>query len=114
MPLGRLTDDRVSAYERFVGHLTRPELEGFFVVSPDRLGRSLEDLIAIVVQLKRQQSAFQSMHEKLDTTAPSGMFIFRPATAPPHAPDSGAGQGREVRRFTRRSRTAARYGRAQR
>lgn len=46
------------------------------VVSLDRLGRSLEDLIAIVGQLKRQQVGFQSLHEKLDTTTPGGMFVF--------------------------------------
>lgn len=46
------------------------------VVSLDRLGRSLEDLIQIVGQLKRINVGFQSLHEKLDTTTPGGMFIF--------------------------------------
>jgi DNA invertase Pin-like site-specific DNA recombinase len=46
------------------------------VVSLDRLGRSLEDLIGIVGQLKRMNVGFQSLHEKLDTTTPRGMFIF--------------------------------------
>jgi DNA invertase Pin-like site-specific DNA recombinase len=64
----------------------RPELNRVFdyirpgdvltVVSLDRLGRSLEDLIAIVGRLKRQGVGFQSLHEKLDTTTPGGMFVF--------------------------------------
>ncbi|WP_432830555.1 recombinase family protein [Dactylosporangium sp. CA-092794] len=46
------------------------------VVSLDRLGRSLEDLITIVGQLKRMNVGFLSLHEKLDTTTPGGMFVF--------------------------------------
>ncbi|MFY1599840.1 recombinase family protein [Micromonospora sp. WMMD737] len=46
------------------------------VVSLDRLGRSLEDLITIVGQLKRAGVGFQSLHEKLDTTTAGGMFVF--------------------------------------
>ncbi|GAA3765257.1 hypothetical protein GCM10022225_59200 [Plantactinospora mayteni] len=46
------------------------------VVSLDRLGRSLEDLITIVGQLKRTGVGFQSLHEKLDTTTAGGMFVF--------------------------------------
>jgi DNA invertase Pin-like site-specific DNA recombinase len=64
----------------------RPELTKMFeyirpgdaltVVSLDRLGRSLEDLITIVGRLKREGVGFQSLHEKLDTTTAGGMFIF--------------------------------------
>ncbi|MFG1955028.1 recombinase family protein [Micromonospora sp. NPDC048830] len=64
----------------------RPELERMFdyirpgdaltVVSLDRLGRSLEDLISIVGRLKRQGVGFLSLHEKLDTTTAGGMFVF--------------------------------------
>ncbi|GGJ68194.1 hypothetical protein GCM10010121_093620 [Streptomyces brasiliensis] len=64
----------------------RPELTKTFeyirpgdaltVVSLDRLGRSLEDLITIVGRLKRLGVGFQSLHEKLDTTTPGGMFVF--------------------------------------
>ncbi len=64
----------------------RPELAKTFdyirpgdvltVVSLDRLGRSLEDLITIVGRLKRQGVGFQSLHEKLDTTTAGGMFVF--------------------------------------
>ncbi|MFI7214515.1 recombinase family protein [Micromonospora maritima] len=46
------------------------------VVSLDRLGRSLEDLITIVGRLKRHGVGFQSLHEKLDTTTAGGMFVF--------------------------------------
>ncbi|WP_230540590.1 recombinase family protein [Salinispora arenicola] len=45
------------------------------VVSLDRLGRSLDDLITIVGRLKRAGVGFQSLHEKLDTTTGS-MFVF--------------------------------------
>lgn len=64
----------------------RPELIRMFeyirpgdvltVVSLDRLGRSLEDLIGIVGRLKRQGVGFNSLHENLDTTTPGGMFVF--------------------------------------
>jgi DNA invertase Pin-like site-specific DNA recombinase len=52
--------------------------DALVVVSLDRLGRSLEDLIDIVGQLKRQGVGFQSLHEKLDTTTTTagGMFVF--------------------------------------
>jgi DNA invertase Pin-like site-specific DNA recombinase len=65
----------------------RPELTKAFdylrpgdvltVVSLDRLGRSLEDLIGIVGRLKRQGIGFTSLHEKLDTTTPGGMLVLR-------------------------------------
>lgn len=64
----------------------RPELTRMFdyvrpgdvltVVSLDRLGRSLEDLIGIVGRLRGQGVGFQSLHERLDTTTAGGMFIF--------------------------------------
>lgn len=64
----------------------RPELARMFdyvrpgdaltVVSLDRLGRSLEDLIGIVGRLKRQGVGFLSLHEKLDTTTAGGIFVF--------------------------------------
>lgn len=64
----------------------RPELTKAFdylrpgdvltVVSLDRLGRSLEDLIGIVARLNRDSIGFTSLHEKLDTTTPGGMFVF--------------------------------------
>ncbi len=46
------------------------------VVSLDRLGRSMEDLIGIVGRLKGHGVGFQSLHEKLDTTTAGGMFVF--------------------------------------
>ena len=64
----------------------RPELAKMFdyirpgdaltVVSLDRLGRSLEDLIGIVGRLNRQGVGFQSLREKLDTTTAGGLFVF--------------------------------------
>ena len=50
--------------------------DALVVVSLDRLGRSLEDLIGIVGRLKRQGVGFQSLHEKLDTNTAGGMFVF--------------------------------------
>lgn len=64
----------------------RPGLEDCFeylrpgdvlvVLSLDRLGRSVEDLIKIVAELKRCGVGFHSIHERLDTTTPGGMFVF--------------------------------------
>jgi hypothetical protein len=41
VPVEFLSDDQAAAYERFVGDLTRPELEGFFLLDGTAL-----DLIA--------------------------------------------------------------------
>jgi Resolvase, N terminal domain len=46
------------------------------MVSLDRRGRLVEDLITIVDRLKREQVGFQSLHEQLDTTTAGGMFVF--------------------------------------
>ena len=43
----------------------------------DRLGRSLSHLLAIVTSLKKKQVAFRSLTENLDTTTPSGEFLFQ-------------------------------------
>jgi hypothetical protein len=40
------------------------------VASLDRLGRSLQDLISIVADLRRRGIGFRSLHEALDTTIP--------------------------------------------
>ena len=43
----------------------------------DRLSRSLSHLLGIVTSLKDKQVAFRSLTEKLDTTTPSGEFLFQ-------------------------------------
>ncbi len=42
----------------------------------DRLGRSLQDLISIVGDLRRREIGFTSLHENLDTTTPGGRLVF--------------------------------------
>lgn len=42
----------------------------------DRLGRSLQDLIAIVAELGRRGIGFASLHEALDTTTAGGRLVF--------------------------------------
>ena len=42
----------------------------------DRLGRSLQDLIAIVSGLRTREIGFKSLHENLDTTTPGGRLVF--------------------------------------
>src|SRR3954451_16417441 len=42
----------------------------------DRLGRSLQDLIAIVSGLRKRGVDFTSLHEALDTTTPGGRLVF--------------------------------------
>lgn len=64
----------------------RPELkachaflhEGDTLVVPslDRYGRSLQDLINMVGELRRREIGFTSLHEKLDTTTPGGRLVF--------------------------------------
>lgn len=46
------------------------------VPSLDRLGRSLQDLIAIVAGLDKRGIGFRSLHEALDTTTPGGRLVF--------------------------------------
>ncbi|WP_337191968.1 recombinase family protein [Streptomyces sp. HUCO-GS316] len=46
------------------------------VPSLDRLGRSIQDLIAIVSGLRKRGIGFTSLHEALDTTTPGGPLVF--------------------------------------
>ncbi|MEU8347684.1 recombinase family protein [Spirillospora sp. NPDC048832] len=46
------------------------------VPSLDRLGRSLQDLIAIVAGLRERGIGFRSLHEAIDTTTPGGRLVF--------------------------------------
>lgn len=46
------------------------------VPSLDRLGRSIQDLIAIVGGLRQRGIGFRSLHEALDTTTPGGRLVF--------------------------------------
>lgn len=52
--------------------------EGDTIVVPslDRLGRSIQDLIAIVAGLRERGIGFRSLHESLDTTTPGGRLVF--------------------------------------
>ncbi|CAM5561728.1 recombinase family protein (plasmid) [Streptomyces viridifaciens] len=64
----------------------RPELQachaflqrGDTLVVPalDRYGRSLQDLINMVSELRRREIGFTSLHERLDTTTPGGRLVF--------------------------------------
>lgn len=46
------------------------------VPSLHRLGRSIQDLIAIVSGLRKRGIGFTSLHEALDTTTPGGRLVF--------------------------------------
>ncbi|MET9794866.1 recombinase family protein [Nocardiopsis alba] len=46
------------------------------VPSLDRYGRSLQDLVTMVAELRRREIGFTSLHEKLDTTTPGGRLVF--------------------------------------
>lgn len=46
------------------------------VASLDRLSRSLQDLIAMVADLRRRGVGFRSLRENLDTTTPGGRLVF--------------------------------------
>ncbi|OEV20932.1 DNA invertase [Streptomyces nanshensis] len=46
------------------------------VPSLDRYGRSLQDLVNMVAELRKRQIGFTSLHEKLDTMTPGGRLIF--------------------------------------
>jgi DNA invertase Pin-like site-specific DNA recombinase len=42
----------------------------------DRLGRSLKNLIDWFIELEKNGIEFQSLHEKIDTSSPTGRLIF--------------------------------------
>ncbi|MEV7959560.1 recombinase family protein [Streptomyces sp. NPDC088141] len=46
------------------------------VPSLDRYGRSLQDLINMVAELRDRGIGFTSLHENLDTTTPGGRLVF--------------------------------------
>ena len=52
------------------------EGDTLIVPSLDRLGRSIQDLIAIVSGLRKRGVGFTSLHEALDTTTPGGRLVF--------------------------------------
>jgi len=54
----------------------RPAQRHITVTEPWRLGRNLQDLIAIVGDLRRREIGFKSLHEALDTTTPGGRLVF--------------------------------------
>jgi DNA invertase Pin-like site-specific DNA recombinase len=66
--------------------MARPELVAAFdylragdtlvVLSLDRLGRSLADLIELVSRLRTRGIGFRSLHEAIDTTTPGGRLVF--------------------------------------
>ncbi|MGY0064008.1 recombinase family protein [Streptomyces sp. LZ34] len=51
------------------------------VPSPDRYGRSLQDLINMVAELSDRGIGFTSLHENLDTTTPGGRLVFHVVAA---------------------------------
>lgn len=46
------------------------------VLELSRLGRSLQDLLSLVSELRRRGVGFTSLHENLDTTTPGGRLVF--------------------------------------
>ncbi|MDX3233383.1 recombinase family protein [Streptomyces sp. ME19-01-6] len=52
------------------------------VPSLDRYGRSLQDLINVVAELRERAIGFTSLHESLDTTTPGGWLVFHVFAAP--------------------------------
>lgn len=77
---------RIFADKRSGKNAQRPELaacheflhagDTLVVPSLDRYGRSLQDLITMVGDLRRREIGFTSLHESLDTTTPGGRLIF--------------------------------------
>ena len=77
---------RIFADKRSGRNVARSELQAchafltagdaLVVPSLDRYGRSLQDLVNMVAELRRQGAGFTSLHEALDTTTPGGRLIF--------------------------------------
>lgn len=76
----------ISANKKSGKNAARPELtachaflqpsDTLVVASLGRYGRSLQDLITMVGELRRREIGFTSLHEKLDTTTPVGRLVF--------------------------------------
>ncbi|MFR9794092.1 recombinase family protein [Streptomyces sp. MB22_4] len=77
---------RVFADKKSGKNALRPELQAchallavgdtLVVPSLDRYGRSLQDLITMVGDLRKREIGFTSLHENLDTTTPGGRLVF--------------------------------------
>ncbi|MEV7968195.1 recombinase family protein [Sphaerisporangium sp. NPDC088356] len=77
---------RIFADKKSGKNADRPELaachafltagDTLVVPSLDRYGRSLQDLITMVGDLRRREVGFTSLHENLDTTTPGGRLVF--------------------------------------
>jgi DNA invertase Pin-like site-specific DNA recombinase len=66
----------VEREELWKAHDYLREGDTLVVSSLDRLGRSLQDLIAIVAGLRKRGIGFRSLKEALDTTTPGGRLVF--------------------------------------
>jgi DNA invertase Pin-like site-specific DNA recombinase len=77
---------KIFADEKSGKSTLRPELKAchafldagdtLVVPSLDRYGRSLQDLINMVAELRERGIGFTSLHENLDTTTPGGRLVF--------------------------------------
>ncbi len=77
---------KIFADEKSGKSALRPELKAchafldagdtLVVPSLDRYGRSLQDLINMVAELRERGIGFTSLHENLDTTTPGGRLVF--------------------------------------
>ncbi|WP_030935342.1 recombinase family protein [Streptomyces sp. NRRL B-24720] len=69
--------------------------DALVVPSLDRYGRSLQDLINMIAELRERGIRFTSLHENLDTTTPGGRLVFHVFAAlachgHDHSTESGA------------------------
>lgn len=77
---------RIFADKKSGRNAQRPELEAYHALLtagdtlavPElaRYGRSLNDLVTMVGELRRREIGFTSLHERLDTTTPGGRLVF--------------------------------------
>ncbi|MEV0937363.1 recombinase family protein [Streptomyces phaeochromogenes] len=76
----------------------RPELKACHASSTpatpslDRYGRSLQDLINMVAELRDRGNGFTSLHANLDTATPGGRLVFHVFVACPRTDLSGPGK----------------------
>ncbi|MEV6140508.1 recombinase family protein [Nocardia sp. NPDC051990] len=69
--------------------------QGDTLVAPsvDRLGRSVQDLIAIVTGPRERRIGFRSLHEALDTSTSGRRLVFHVVHATAVEPILGLGRG---------------------
>lgn len=74
------TENRRPAYDRLYGAIVRREIDLVMAWSVDRLGRSLQQLVALLSDLHAKDIDLYLHQQGIDTTTPAGKAMFQRTT----------------------------------